>query len=183
LIRHTLSTLGPKVLATRMVRQYVEELYFPANAASAAAAADHFALARALATWKARVRGEWVGVRVEHIEADGVRDVVQLGDAITIRAFVNLGSLAPSDVSVQVVCGRVNADDRLTNPRALPMEPVEQYESQRWQYRLLVPLDTNGPFGYTVRVLPRHEGLSSPQDLGLQALPAAPAAMTEGVLR
>lgn len=183
LMRHTLSTLGPKVLATRMVRQYVEELYLPASDAAAAAAADHFALARSLATWKARVRGEWSGVRVEHVEADGVNDVVQLGDAITVRAFVNLGSLAPSDVSVQVVCGRVNADDRLTAPRTLAMEPVEQYEANRWQYRLLVPLDTNGPFGYTVRIMPRHEGLVRPQDLGLQALPAAPAGMTEGVLR
>jgi starch phosphorylase len=31
-------------------------------------------------------------------------------------------------------------------------------------------LDRPGPFGYTVRVLPRHDGLASPAELGLVAL-------------
>ena len=30
MVRHTLKSLGPKVLATRMVRDYVERLYTPA---------------------------------------------------------------------------------------------------------------------------------------------------------
>ena len=30
MVRHTLKTLGPKVMATRMVRDYVSELYAPA---------------------------------------------------------------------------------------------------------------------------------------------------------
>ena len=30
-----------------------------------------------------------------------------------------------------------------------------------------VPLDRKGPFGYTVRVLPRHAALPSPMALGL----------------
>jgi hypothetical protein len=36
-----------------------------------------------------------------------------------------------------------------------------------------VSLDATGPFGYTVRVLPRHEGLHDPAELGLQALPVS----------
>ena len=36
MVTHTLSTLGPKVLATRMVRDYVEQLYAPATAAGRA---------------------------------------------------------------------------------------------------------------------------------------------------
>ena len=32
-------------------------------------------------------------------------------------------------------------------------------------------LDRTGPFGYTVRVLPRHELLASPAELGVVALP------------
>ena len=31
-------------------------------------------------------------------------------------------------------------------------------------------LDQNGPFGYTVRILPAHIGLASPEELGLQVL-------------
>jgi len=40
-----------------------------------------------------------------------------------------------------------------------------------------------GPFGYTVRVLPRHPLLAVPAELGLITLPTAPAGMTNGDLR
>ena len=40
-----------------------------------------------------------------------------------------------------------------------------------------------GPFGYTVRVLPSHPLLASRAELGLVAVPEAPAGMTNGDLR
>jgi starch phosphorylase len=63
------------------------------------------------------------------------------------------------------------------------MEAVEQFDGNRWLYRLEVSLDKNGPFGYTVRVLPRHPGLASSAELGLQAVPAHTLGLTDGVLR
>lgn len=183
LLRHTLRTLGPKVLASRMLREYVTRLYMPAAEASRAAERDRFALARDLAAWKATTRSGWPAIRIEHVEADGVGDAVVLGSPITVRAFVSLGDLTPDDVLVETAYGRVDADDRISRPAHAAMEPTEQYEGNRWQYRVTVTLDKNGPFGYTVRVLPRHDGLASPQEMGLQALPPLTAGMSEGVLR
>ena len=34
MVRHTLKSLGPKVLSTRMLREYVEKLYAPAAVSS-----------------------------------------------------------------------------------------------------------------------------------------------------
>ncbi|MGW3557091.1 alpha-glucan family phosphorylase, partial [Streptomyces sp. NPDC000963] len=56
MVRRTLADLGPKVLADRMVREYVERLYAPAATARRALAPDR---ARELAAWKARVREAW----------------------------------------------------------------------------------------------------------------------------
>src|SRR5699024_9585099 len=67
MLRHTVMTLGPKVLATRMVRDYVERLYVPAARAGARMAADDFAGARSLAGYAKRVRDGWPEVRVEHV--------------------------------------------------------------------------------------------------------------------
>ena len=58
MVRHTW-TLGPEVLATRMVRDYVRQLYAPA-AANARALNSDFVGARDLAHWKDRVRGSVV---------------------------------------------------------------------------------------------------------------------------
>jgi len=40
-----------------------------------------------------------------------------------------------------------------------------------------------GPFGYTVRVLPRHRLLTAPAELGLVRLPVVPAGLVNGDLR
>lgn len=183
MVRHTLSTLGPKVLATRMVREYVFRLYLPAAQAYRAIEADNHALAISLAAWKKRVHQAWPSVRIEHVEADGVGDAVLLGTPITLRAFVALGDLSIDDVIVQAVYGRVDADDQIEHASHATMDLVETYDGNRAQFRIVVTLDRNGPFGYTIRVLPRHVGLASSEELGLQATPQGAVGMDEGVLR
>ena len=181
MLRHTLRTLGPKVLASRMVTEYVERLYLPAAESARWAAADAFAGARQVAQWKERIRQAWPGLRVEHVEASGVGDAVSLGTAITVRAYVQLGDLGPDDVMVQLVHGRVDADDRFAGAERTAMAAVEQVEGHRWQYRADLLLDASGPFGYTVRIVPNHPGLASVDELGLQVLPAVTLAADPGV--
>ncbi len=171
MLQHTLATLGPKVLASRMVRDYVQLLYAPAAVSSREVAADNFALARDLAGYAARVRAAWPGVRVEHIEASGIGDSPEHGQKLTVRAFVALGSLAPDDVVVQLVSGRVDHNDRIVSPDTTGFTAAEQYEGNRWRYEIVRELTDTGPFGYTVRVLPTHAGLHDGAELGLQAVP------------
>jgi starch phosphorylase len=45
----------------------------------------------------------------------------------------------------------------------------EQAEGSRHWFSVTLPLERTGAFGYTVRVLPRHEGLATPAELGLVA--------------
>ena len=182
-VRHTLLSLGPKVLATRMVREYVTRLYVPAAQSNNVMTARHCALAQSLAQWKLHVAQEWSNVRIDHIESEGIADVVTAGSSVDVRAFVSLGDLQPQDVTVQVLSGRVDADDRIQGPLTTDMEPLEQYEGGRWKYRAHLTLDRNGPFGYTVRVLPRHEGMITPVEMGLQVLPAVSPGLTEGMFR
>ena len=171
MVKHTLETLGPKVLASRMVRQYVEMLYVPAAIAARSAMANGNALATDLSAYKQRVRAAWNGVHVEHVEAEGVADSPMLGTPVTVRAFVSLGELSAEDVTVQVIYGRVDADDRIVKAARLALEPVEQYEGSRWQFARTFNLDRTGAFGYTVRILPKHPALANDAEMGLQALP------------
>ncbi len=172
MIRHTLATLGPKVQATRMVTEYVHRLYAPAALAARALAgtADApYAPARELAAWKGRVRGEWGHVRVDHVESGGVPEAPQVGDVLRVRAYVSLGGLSPDDVAVQVVHGRVTESDELTTFATDALDHVEAYEGGRHAFAGDVTMTASGPFGYTVRVVPRHPALSSVADLGLVA--------------
>jgi starch phosphorylase len=170
LVRHTLATLGPKVLASRMVREYVTRLYQPAAESSRRILRADGELARELTAYAARVRAGWPGVVVEHVDATGIGDAPQRGDHITVRAVVTLGDLDPADVLVQLAAGRVDHNDLLTGPRFVPLEAVEKHDGNRWRYEASVDLDRTGPFGYTVRVLPVHDGLVDVAELGLVAV-------------
>ncbi|MCR1782404.1 alpha-glucan family phosphorylase [Nocardioides carbamazepini] len=169
MLRHTWASLGPKVLATRMVRDYVEQLYAPAarNARALAAVENG---ARDLAAWKARVRSAWPGVRVEHVEAEGIGDVAEVGAVLHVRSYVALGELAPHDVEVQLVHGRVDAEDDIVAASVVPLALVESYDGGRHRFDGEVALGHSGPFGYTVRVLPANPLLVAPAELGVVAL-------------
>ncbi len=170
MVRHTLRTLGPKVLATRQVRDYVRDLYAPAAAAARALNGDHVG-AQEAAAWKQRIRSGWSGVRVEHVESHGVGDSPQVGADVGVRAFVALGDLSTRDVAVQVVCGRVSAEDELVDTTVVEMGLGESYEGNRHRFDADVALSASGSFGYTVRIVPQHPTLASVAELGLVAFP------------
>ncbi|MEJ7707415.1 MAG: alpha-glucan family phosphorylase [Nocardioidaceae bacterium] len=170
MVRHTLKSLGPKVLASRMVRDYVHELYTPAALASRRVVTDNEAVVE-LASWKAKVRAEWPQVRIEHVESSGVPDSPSVGATLAVKVYVSLGGLNPDEVDVQVVHGRVAGDDQLRDPRVASLLLAESYDGGRQRFEGELDLDQTGPFGYTVRILPKNEMLASSAEVGLIAWP------------
>jgi starch phosphorylase len=167
MVRHTLQTTGPKVLASRMVHDYVHELYTPAAAASRELAASSFRAAREVAAWRQDVQTRWSGVRVVHVEAGGAGDAPQVGTQLEVRATVDLAGLAPADVTVQAAYGRVDESDQLRSPAYVALVPTEGGEDGLQRFEGRVPLERAGSFGYTVRVLPHSDRLPGDSDLGL----------------
>ncbi|KUM82997.1 MULTISPECIES: glycosyltransferase family 1 protein [Streptomyces] len=180
MVRQTLTLLGPKVLAGRMVREYVERLYAPAAHAHRAMVPD---AARELAEWKARLRAQWHDVTVDHVETTVATTTAELGTTLGLRVRVGLGTLGPDDVEVQAVSGRVDEEDRIADASTVPLKPVGGPDTEgRWVYEGPLSLDRTGPFGYTVRILPAHRLLASGAELGMVAVPSQDAVEGAGLL-
>lgn len=170
MVMHTVSTLGPKVRASRMVREYTERLYVPAARSGWALKHEDYAGARDLAAYTARVTAAWPKVSVDHVETSGVGDSPEIGETLHVNAYVSLDGLAPEDVEVQVAHGRTDRrGDDLHDITTLALAPTETYENGRHQFSGDLVLNTSGAFGYTVRILPKHQGLAAPASLGLVA--------------
>ncbi|GAA4887816.1 alpha-glucan family phosphorylase [Actinomycetospora straminea] len=172
LVRHTLATLSPKVQATRMVTDYVEQWYAPAARSAARVVADGFAGAKELATYRARLDAAWSSVTVAEVDASGGADTPVLGAPMTVRAEVELGGLGPDEVLVQAVVGRADDADELSESTVQPMEPIGAGHEGSHRFEAVVSLPHAGVLGYTVRVLPRHDLLAAPAELGRVVLPA-----------
>jgi glycogen phosphorylase len=181
MVRHNLRTLGPLVQADRMVGDYVRNLYAPAAQASRALAAGSRSAARDLAAWKRRVREAWPSVHVEHVETEGAE--LSLGSPLNIRVVAALGGLSADDVCAEVVYGRAADDDEIIDPCYVTLTPDEGDFAGAVHYTGSVELGRPGPFGYTVRLVPKHPLLAGRAELGLITYPDAPAGMTNGDLR
>ncbi|MCX4092007.1 alpha-glucan family phosphorylase [Nocardia sp. alder85J] len=168
MVRHTLQTLGPKVLASRMVRDYAVDYYRPAAAAYAKISADEFAGARELSDYRRRVETAWPQVKVVQVDSAGLPDTPVIGNDLWLRARIDLDGLSPADVVVQAVLGRVSGADDLSDVTAIEM-PHTGTGSGTEIFTIETPVPLSGAVGYTVRVLPRHPLLSSSAELGLMA--------------
>ncbi|MBC9730573.1 glycosyltransferase family 1 protein [Streptomyces sp. TRM68367] len=180
MVRRTLTLLGPKVLAGRMVREYVDRLYAPAARSHRTMDPD---TARDLAGWKARVRTAWRDVTVDHVQTTAATPTAELGTTLGLRVRVGLGGLSPDDVEVQAVSGRVDEEDRITDASTVPLKPADGADQEgRWLYEGPLSLDRTGPYGYTVRILPAHPLLAAGAELGLVAVPSEDLVEAGGVL-
>jgi starch phosphorylase len=170
MVRHTLKSLGPKVMATRMVSEYVRRLYAPAAESAQRMADDDFAAARELAAWRRRVLDAWPKVAVLHVDSQlSGSGGAQLGDTLALRAEIALGALDPDDVCVEAVYGPVDPEDRLTDVTTQPLQFVEHTDGTT-RYEGELTLGRTGGFGYTVRVLPNNPLLAAAAELGVVAV-------------
>jgi starch phosphorylase len=162
MVRHTLASLGPRVQASRMVQEYVETQYTPAATAVELADAEGYRVARELASYRQRLSGAWPHVRVSSCELSlNGSDTPVLGERVAVRASVELAGLSTSDVQVQAVVGRVADSDELYDVVTVPMNPDGD-----GHYSAEVALPHAGSLGVTARVLPNHELLATPVELG-----------------
>jgi starch phosphorylase len=166
-VKRSLATLGPRVTASRMVRDYVEELYEPTAARVNDLSHDAAVRTRALADWKQRVRGAWHTVHIERVEAQVA--VAELGAERTVEAIVALGDLSADDVDVQLLHGLVGQGDELEQTATVSMAPAGDFDQHHARYVGAFGCDRAGRYGFTVRVVPRHPDLVNPAEMGLAA--------------
>ena len=177
MVRHTLQTLGPKVLASRMVRDYVESYYVPAAQsrrrtvqAVEGAEGGEFGVARELAAYRRRVEEAWPKIDITDVDSTGLPDTPVLGSKLTLTATVQLAGLSPDEVTVQAVVGRVDSGDVLLDPVTVEMSYTGTAEGGNQVFSTTTPLPVAGAVGYTVRVLPHHPMLAAANELGLVRL-------------
>jgi len=157
---HNWASLGPKVTASRMVRDYVTNLYEPAAAGATALSNDDSAGVRSLASWKSHVRAAWTSVRVSNIETNTGEG--HEGERRYLRVSVDLGEFSPNDVRVQVLHGPIDSEGSLLpSPQICDLAIGADHV---WSGDYVV--GRSGAYGLTARVLPSHPLLANAFELG-----------------
>ncbi len=165
-MKAAMRSICPIFNTNRMVRQYTEEFYLPALQRYQLLTGDHMERTKSLAEWKARVRAGWPDLKLVEIKADS-HGGLEVGEALTVRVWLEMGRLMPDDVTVELYHGALGANGEILWPKVTPVNPTGRLDGSRHEFVGVISLQSSGRHGYTVRVLPRHDDLGDPFKQGL----------------
>ncbi|MCR5146337.1 MAG: hypothetical protein K6B70_03190, partial [Clostridia bacterium] len=101
-------------------------------------------------------------------ENNANNETIDAGKTIKVSCSVKLPNINPDNVQVEVYYGLMNKSGYLDEARIIPMIlKQENKEEKTYLYEADVDLTTGGDYGYTFRVMPKHEMLLDAENLDL----------------
>ena len=163
IVKESIATITPQFNMQRMVKDYTNQLYISAQKASTKLVVNHYSLAHQLAAWKQHLRRQWHRVRLDGKAADAKQ--INVGQPISLVADLHLGELSLQDVRVEIVAG-TEENGQLRHPTYYPMKQTASYDGNVHRYEGTFTPTQSGRQAYGIRVLPTHEQLIHPQEMG-----------------
>ena len=144
---------------------YCNKFYFPALKNYRRIVKDDYAESKALAAYLSKLRQVWDNLKILNITSNA-KPVMQRGDSITVNARIDLNTLKPEEILVELYHGSVsNHANEFENARRSVMKCVGQ-EGNAYKYQVKIETADTGMQGHTVRLLPIHEALVHPYRSG-----------------
>ncbi len=164
-MKASIKSVGGMYNTNRMLCDYLNKLYIPQirNITSSYSSIENVT---SFVEWEKFVKENWSTVK---ILSNGNLDEISTnaGDEINVKCTVALGNLTPNDVLVELYFGKFDANSQLIESKYKEMELVKDVEDNCYEYSTDVTIDNGGNYGYTFRVLPKHDLLINKQDLSL----------------
>ena len=116
--------------------------------------------------WKNSMIKDWQGIS---ISSPVINDEVSMnaGDTLDLTCTVSLGAIPPSSVTVEVFYGKFVNGEKLSNSIFKEMELSQDLDNNTYEYKTTLAIDNGGNYGYTFRVLPKHDMMINKQDMSL----------------
>jgi starch phosphorylase len=146
--------------ANRMVNDYIQGPYLGAAAAAVKMRADDLAGAKEYAVWKQKMREGWREISLVSLKAPTDQEI-KVGIDMPIEAVIRLGKIDPREVKVQGFHGELDAQGAIVDGKASDLK----YESSTdgvHVFKGVIPCDSSGRYGFSLRILPQHDLMVSP---------------------
>ena len=164
--KHSMASILPHFNSTRMLGEYLANSYQPAAQQWHRYSQSNFAGARAVASWKAKVRAAWQKVALRRI--DNPRRRIPIGENLRLEVAVNLNGLAPDDVVVQLLFGRPGDGGQPRQAQSYHFKNEGQIAGSSEHLHVLeFTPDLCGKIEYRIRVYPYHELLTHRFEMGM----------------
>jgi len=171
--------LTPQFSTSRMVSEYTQRCYLPAQARWDYMVRDNMSRAKTLAAWKANTNGAWSELFIKDVNVemgngengsalDARNPQLKVGSKLKVNAVVKLGRLKPDDISVELYHGPLDSRGNIVDGEVIQMDYKKSTGvDNEHLFCGLTPCCASGRRGIAVRVVPRHKDLATAHELGL----------------
>ena len=165
-MKEAIISSGGKFSTSRMLTDYVDNLYVPLcnlykNYYSDLEKVGEFN------NWKESLYNSWKNIEIE--QKNNLNNItLDAGNNIEVNCKVKLTNINKENIQVQVYYGRICDNGVIDDITIIPMELKEiDEEKQTATYTAKVNLVNGGNYGYTFRVMPKHEMILDAENLNL----------------
>ena len=166
LMKNSIITTGGKYSTARMLVDYTEQLYVPLCNLTKKYYRDVDNVA-AYNSWKKDLYMNWKDIKITQVNnLDNI--TIDAGNNIEVACEVELPNIQAENITVEVYYGKILENGVVEDINIMPMQLQDQDEEQRkYYFTAKIELTTGGNYGYTFRVMPKHEMLLEAANLDL----------------
>ncbi len=166
IMKNSIISTGGRYSTSRMVSDYTDKLYMPLINLTDKYYKDLSNVAD-LNEWKSKMLINWDKIKIEQINnLDNIS--IDAGNKIEVNCKVTLPDISAENITVEVYAGRITENGRIEDIVVIPMDLAEANdETREYLYKAKLELSTGGSYGYTFRVMPRHNMILDPENLNL----------------
>ena len=165
-MKNSIISTGGRYSTSRMLVDYTKKLYLPLCNLTKKyySSIDNVAEYN---SWKRNLYLNWKDVRItQKNNLDNI--TIDAGNKIEVNAEVYLPQIDVQNVSVECYYGKILDNGIVEDVKIIPMKLVNSDDTNRtYQFKTKIELRTGGNYGYTFRVMPKHEMLLDSANLNL----------------
>ncbi len=167
MMKNSIITTGGKYSTSRMLVDYTKDYYMPLCKLTKKYYSNIDDVAEFNA-WKKDLYTNWKDVKIRQTENDLDNITIDAGNKIEVGCEVELPNIDVNNVTVEVYYGKILENGIVENVSITPMTLTEEdEEARKYYFTAKIELTTGGNYGYTFRVMPRHEMILEPANLDL----------------
>lgn len=167
MMKESIITTGGKFSTARMLVDYVQKLYMPlCNLTNKYY--SNLADVTEFNEWKRKINESFDKIVITQEDTNADNETIDAGKSIKVRCKVKLPNISVDKIQVQVYYGQIEDTEVVSNAVVIPMKLIESDEENRtYRFETDVELTTGGNYGYTFRVMPKHEMILDAENLDL----------------
>ena len=167
LMKNSIITTGGKYSTARMLVDYTKDYYMPLCKLTKKYYQDIDNVA-AFNAWKKDLYTNWKDIKITQEESNLNDITIDAGNKIEVGCEVELPNIDVNNITVEVYYGKILENGVVEDISITPMQLTESDEEhKKYYFTAKIELTTGGNYGYTFRVMPRHEMILEPANLNL----------------